>query len=393
MSHRNNTSPLQTVMRTFSQASLRLSILLLLMLSAASLAQNTTPARPDQGPEFLYVIENPDTASSIEAFQIDTSTGALTPLSTPTALTRHANDIVADRKSKFLFVGESSSCCFQGIPSVKSFGIKASGSLTLAGEITLPNNHDTLLGLALDHSGTDLYASSEIIQSGGTVSSFSVDRGTGALSVLSPDPGTNFLPGRLLVHPNGQFVYATILTPHHRGPQGGYDLYLRDPETGTLTYANKQFRKSVFIAYGASTFALRGRFLVGTGQGEVTVFSVNQDTGELTVASSLPGDFRGVAADRTGSFIVLAGGDGSLTSYTVNDDGSLTPAGSATAVAGISNVVIDDSNKFVYVENPGSSQIFAYMFDAETGTLGSVAGSPFSTSGTPIRMATAAPHQ
>ena len=104
---------------------------------------------------------------------------------------------------------------------MKSFGINSSGSLTLAGEITLPNNHDTLLGLALDHSGTDLYASSEIIQSGGTVSSFSVDRGTGALSVLSPDPGTNFLPGRLLVHPNGQFVYATIVTPRHRGPQGG----------------------------------------------------------------------------------------------------------------------------------------------------------------------------
>jgi 6-phosphogluconolactonase (cycloisomerase 2 family) len=94
-----------------------------------------------------------------------------------------------------------------------------------------------------------------------------------------------------------------------------------------------------------------------------------------------------------GSFVVLTGGDGTVTSYAINDDGSLSRVGSAAAVANISNVVIDNSNKFVYVESPGTAQIFAYTFDAETGALGSVAGSPFTASGSLIRMMTAAPHQ
>jgi len=389
----NNASPLQTVIcenhRMSSPGLLRFWLVLLLLISsAACLAQGAS----DKGAEFLYAVENPCcTVSSIEAFQIDTNTGSLTPLSSPMVLSSRAQDIVVDRKSKFLFVGESTPFSVQ--PTVTSFGIDDSGTLALASQIALPGTNDTLTGLALDRTGTNLYASATRVLSEGSVSPLTVDRDSGTVAVLGPGPGNQLMPGRLYMHPSGQFLYASLLTRHHHPSEGGYDLYLRDPQTGTLTYPNKQFRTQFFPEYEESAFVSHGRFLVGVGRfvHSADVFSVNTDTGDLTVSSRLPGDFRGVAADRTGSFVVLAGGDGNVASYAVNDDGSLTQAGAATAVPNVSTVILDESNRFVYIKSPGTAQIFAYTFDAETGALGSVAGSPFTMAGTPIRMATAAP--
>jgi len=387
-------------------------ILLVLVSSAACLAQSAPQAQKDNQVQkdnkdndnkdnedssgFLYAIENPGTASSIETFQIDRNTGALTPVLARVAAGNNANDIVVDRKSKFLFVGTSRFCCRNGQPpAVMSFGIDISGALTLASQINLPNDNDTLNGLALDRTGRDLYASSMLVLSRGNVSSLLADRASGNLSVLAPDPLNTLMPGRLVMHPNGRFVYAAVLARHHTADAGGFDLYLRDPHTGMLTYAGKQFPGGPFFHYyGDSGMAAHGRFLVAISQdfnNLATVFSVNAATGALTIASQLSGAFRGMVADRRGRFVVLTDANGGVTSYALNKDGSLTPAGVATAAANVSNVVVDDSNHFVYVENSSTAQIFAYTFDEETGALGPVPGSPFTTAGSPIRMAIADP--
>ena len=121
---------------------------------------------------------------------------------------------------------------------------------------------------------------------------------------------------------------------------------------------------------------------------KVTVFAVNPATGDLTKASELRGDFSDMAVDRTGKFTILTNTTGIVTSYGINADGTLAPTGTATAIAGVDNVVVDASNKFVYVQSSTTNQIFAFTFDESSGALGNVPGSPFTTSGVPIRMAT-----
>jgi 6-phosphogluconolactonase (cycloisomerase 2 family) len=271
-----------------------------------------------------------------------------------------------------------------------SFAIGNSGTLTAAGQVNVPVNGDTLNALTLDPSGSNLYASSMSALLSGSVSTFSVDRSSGKLGVASPDPTNTPMPGRIVVHPSGRFLYAALLIRHHTADDGGFGLYLRDPATGALTFSKKFPQLPLGNVYGDIALAAEGRFILGVTNApqKVEVFSVNSATGDLTKASELPGTFNGIAADRTGRFVILSDASGAVSSYSVNGDGSLTQVSTAAAAADVSNVVVDARNKFVYVEDPKSPRIFAFTFEVATGKLAAVSGSPFATSGTPIRLAT-----
>ena len=379
-----------------------LFFLLVLLPSGAALAQETPDASSTQANtaqtthEFLYAVEDHGTASKIQGFLINHS-GALTPLKSAPSAGNNATQIVVEPNSKFLFAGNSTGCCVGPghPPQVLSFTISPSGTLKLVTDIKLPNDNDTLSGITLDPTGKDIYASSTIVDSGGAVSQLQVNRNTGSLAVLAPDSGSQHMPGEIVVHPNGRFFYASTLTRHHHPAEGGFNLYLRDPNTGKLTNTNSWFtdRQFFFPDFGDTIITRAGRFLIalGTDSQLLTVFSINSTNGNLTVVSHLNGDFRGLVADRNGHFVVLTDGKGGVTSYALHSNGTLTPVSAVTAVANISNVVMDPENRFVYVESTNTSQIFAFTFDAKDGHLGIIAGSPFHTAGKPVRLATAAP--
>jgi 6-phosphogluconolactonase len=61
--------------------------------------------------------------------------------------------------------------------------------------------------------------------------------------------------------------------------------------------------------------------------------------------------------------------------------GALTPVPGSPFVAGMAatSIVVDPSNKFVYVTNGRSNNISAYTVDGTTGALSGVSGSPFAT--------------
>ncbi|HEY6252321.1 MAG TPA: beta-propeller fold lactonase family protein [Candidatus Angelobacter sp.] len=403
-----NALPLQHVRHKFDSflaSSGFLSLLLFLLVvipSGIALAQEPDGAasadRAARGNshEFLYAVENPGTASTIEGFRINQHSGALTPLKSAASAGNNASQIVVDQSSKFLFVGNSTGCCFgRGHPpQVLSFTISPAGTLKLASDLSVPNDNDTLSGLALDPTGRDAYSSSTIVDSAGAVSQLQVNRKSGSLSVLAPDSGSQHMPGPILVHPNGRFFYASTLTRHHHPEEGGFNLYLRDLKTGKLTNTNAWFNGGPgFPDYGDTVITRNGRFLIAVGAGffRLDVFSINSTNGNLTLVSHLSGDFRGLVADRNGRFVVVTDGSGGVTSYAVHPDGTLTAVSALTAVANISNVVMDPGNRFVYVESTNTSQIFAYTFHDKTGSLGIITGSPFSAVGKPVRMATAAP--
>ena len=326
----------------------------------------------------------------MEGFSIGNN-GSLAPISTISAGT-FATEIVAN--PKFVFIGDS-----QHSPTpiqLISYSIGSSGALTMADQVTFPNNDITMTGLLLDSTGAHLYAGSKFAMINGRISTYAIDGASGHMIFQAPDNNIDRPVGHMAMSPNGIFAYIAVFTQHHTTEFPGIRLLLRDPATGTLTDTGRQFPATCCDQYTDLAFALGGKYLIGVqnngiafpNNNKVTVFAVNPATGDLTKASELRGDFSDMAVDRTGKFTILTNTTGIVTSYGINADGTLAPTGTATAIAGVDNVVVDASNKFVYVQSSTTNQIFAFTFDESSGALGNVPGSPFTTSGVPIRMAT-----
>src|SRR5437763_9858050 len=337
--------------------------------------------------EFLFTIENPNAASSVESFGIG-SNGSLTHISSTNA-DFNAADIVTD--SKFVFVGHTPLGHAEPRGPIKlfSYSIGSSGALSTADQVSFSNSFTTTNGLLLDSSGTHLYVSSSSFDFAGLISTFAVDRASGHMALQPPENNVT-LPGRMAMHPNGLFVYVAIFRRPRTTETPGIDLLLRDPATGKLTDSGRFFQGADRFGDVYSDLALGadGQYLLGLSSGrKMTVFAVNPATGDLTVASELNGNFQGMAVDRTGKFAIVTDDTGTVASYRINSNGTLTIAGTATAAAGVRNMTVAASNKFVYVQNNNAPQIFGFSFDQSGGALVSVAGSPFAAAAQPIRMA------
>jgi 6-phosphogluconolactonase (cycloisomerase 2 family) len=343
----------------------------------------------------LYATENPTAASIVESFAIS-NTGALTPLTPTVSAGNNASEIASDSNAKFVFVGNASGCCLTPSrpPQVVSYTIGTTGTLTVAAQQNLPNQSaDTLSGLLVDPTGTDVYASWHQVQIEGSISSFSFDRNSGHMVLLGPDPMNTIMPGRMAITPDGKYVYASVQLRHHYPDRGGFDLFTRDTSTGVLTDTGRIFPGSRVGSdfYTDPAVALGGEYLLGMVDGtKITVWSIDSSAGDLKIASEFPGDFKGLTVTNSGTWAIATLADGTVNSYRINSDGSLAPAGSAMAAAGVTNVVVDASGKFVYVENSTAAQIFGFSLDSSTGALVTLPGSPFATTSQPIRMTTVA---
>jgi 6-phosphogluconolactonase (cycloisomerase 2 family) len=114
-------------------------------------------------------------------------------------------------------------------------------------------------------------------------------------------------------------------------------------------------------------------WVVAQGDTSVTFYSMNLTTGQLTINSSNPAATTGsmpsaviVAPSGKAMFIANTNGN-SVSSYTINSDGTLTAAGSATATGQAPvSLAIDPSGKFLYVANQGNSTISIFSISGTT---------------------------
>src|SRR5947207_9271406 len=311
--------------------------------------------------EFLFTIENPNAASSVEAFGIS-SNGALAHVSSTNA-TFNAADIVAN--SKFVVVANTP--LFQNPRQpiqVTSYLIGSSGALSQADQVSFSKTDDTTSGLLLDAPGTHVYVSSIAVATSGRASTFAMDAATGKMTYQPPDTTTSVsLPlGRMALSPNGLFVYVATFARHHAADIPGIELLLRDPASGKLTDSGHQFHGAQpSTDYSDLAFSAGGQYLLGLDfTRKITIFAVNPANGDLTVASELLGNFQGIAVDRAGKFAIVTDDTGTLASYRINGNGTLTIAGTAKAVAGVRNMAVAASNRFVYVQNNNAPQLLGF---------------------------------
>jgi 6-phosphogluconolactonase (cycloisomerase 2 family) len=247
--------------------------------------------------------------------------------------------------------------------------------------------------LALHPSGKYLYAANSGTNN---ISLYTIST-TGGLTEVTPRTGTGGTsPTLMVIDGSGTLLYVAN--------SGSNDISVFSiGSDGTLTpvlqcvTSNNCQAATTPIGLSAMNMALApsGNFLYVTGQaqqGFIEVFPVSQGVLGVPVSGSpfLTGNNPlGLVIDSAGSHLYTANKqDNSISTFTVNADGSLTQLGSAIGqtFSGPVSLHIDQSGKYLYVANQGSSNVGAYSIEADGG-LTLLSGSPFSTGSNPNVLA------
>lgn len=273
--------------------------------------------------QFLYVSDFQNEA--IDAWTINASTGALTPVATsPFSLgsLSFPAGLAADGAGEFLYVADAG----------RIDGLKADATGALTAVPDSPVISGTNLYLTVDPQNRFLFASDEVPP--GSVLAFTIDSGTGALTAVPNSP------------------FATI------------PGYLGDTRPGAIAVDS------------SGSFV----FTVLTATNQVAAFSITASSGALTPApgspfSTGPTPFSLTTAN---SFVYVSNAmDGTISGYSINPASGvlLMPlAGSPFAIrAGV--LTTDPAGQFLYASGEGGIQ--AFTINPTTGALNQIAGSPF----------------
>ena len=282
-------------------------------------------------------------ATSVSQYTIGTS-GALTPMATPTvAAGSSPRSVTVDPLGRFAYVANFSSnnvSAYMVDPVTRALS-PVIGSPFAAG--TSPT------AVSIDSSGRFLYVSNYGFPGTGTVSAYTIDATSGA---LTPVAGSPFAAGSgsssIDADPAGRFVYVTNLL------NDTLSTFSIDSTNGILT--------------------------------RLDVDAVTAGVQDLSVPDARPVS---ITADPTGRFVYVATACGTSWVFSINAaSGLLTrvdsaPGGLCFAAGNTPDTLaLDPAGRYLYMnaENPltGGNQITAQTIDASAGTLTAVTGSPFS---------------
>ena len=256
--------------------------------------------------------------------------------------------------------------------------------------------------MAVDPSGRFTYVSNECDSSphcsAGSVSAYTINSSTGALSAVSGSPfAAGFEPGSVTVDPSGRFAYVA-----NQEQVGNVSAYAINSSTGALrAVAGSPFAAGIFPF--SVTVDPSGRFAyvanqgIGVSTSTVSAYTINSSTGALSAVSGSPFSAGyepdSVTVDPSGRFAYVAnyGGD-TVSAFTINSStGALRAVIGSPFAAGKYPVLVtvDPSGQFAYVTNYYADSVLAYTINSSTGALSVVAGSPFAAGHNPWSVAVA----
>jgi 6-phosphogluconolactonase len=166
----------------------------------------------------------------------------------------------------------------------------------------------------------------------------------------------------------GTFVYVS------NAEDGDIGAYRMAPDGALKPLARVPAAKVVM----PMTVSPNRRFLYAASRSKpyaVHVYAIDTGSGALKPVSSAPlaESFPYISLDRTGRFLFGASYGGHLVSVNaVGGDGRVAQTLQVTTVGrNAHSILADASNRFVYVPNLGTDQIFQFTFDEKTGQLAS----------------------
>ena len=173
------------------------------------------------------------------------------------------------------------------------------------------------------------------------------------------------------------FVYANserIFVYISNGGDGDIAVMKLNPQTGDLKLVEKVSAGSNVMHMALSP---DHRFLYASVRSEpfsVISYSINSETGKLTHLSkeSLPDNMVYISVDQTGRFLLSASYTGAKIAVNPIDLNGLVQSKPIQIIPTGSNphsILVDPSNRFVYVPHLGNDQIKQFLFNESTGAL------------------------
>jgi 6-phosphogluconolactonase len=189
-----------------------------------------------------------------------------------------------------------------------------------------------------------------------------------------------------MAHP--QLVFVASWTKH--GAPFGIYVYQQDPETGSLTLLHTQPAENAgFVAQHPSGDFLfcahENRIVHGEGEGAVSSYRINRQTGQLTLLShqlARGGQTCHLTVDPSGRFLIAMNHEfGLVTVHPIEADGTLGPICYQVQHKGNPGphwlqrnqhthfVTFDPGHKHVLVNDKGLDRVMVYTMHPETGAL------------------------
>jgi len=174
-----------------------------------------------------------------------------------------------------------------------------------------------------------------------------------------------------------QFVYANsnkLFVYISNGGDGNITVMKLNPESGYLTMVQK-------VPAGPNVMHMAlspdHRFLYASVRSEpfsIISYSINSETGKLTQLSkeSLPDNMVYISVDQTGRFLLSVSYTGAKIVVNPIESNGLVQAEPIQIIPTgpkPHSILVDQSNRFVYVPHLGNDQVKQFLFNASTGTL------------------------
>jgi 6-phosphogluconolactonase (cycloisomerase 2 family) len=335
---------------------------------------------------------------SVAAFTIDPSSGALTPaagspfqpLMSVGQVDYQPTALAVDPSGQYLYVAN------YGSYDVATWGIGAGGVLTPdVNAVATGTSTNEPVSILLDPAGPYVYVGS-LDSPAPTVEGYTI--AGGVLSAQSGSPASPYLSNSgefsMAVDYTHAFMwvaanYDGVVTEYAIGAGGALTQPLSSPFT-TLNYpfgiAASPNAAYVYVTDQGGPGPVSS-LIVGPTTGTVNVLSYD-NTGTLTLVNSYGVGVapEGVAVDPTGSYVYVSNtGDGTVSAFSTGANGTLTAvAGSPFSTTGspsLSNnttLQVDPSGQFLYVVNGDSGNVSAFTIGAG-GVLTPVTGSPYAS--------------
>ena len=244
---------------------------------------------------------------SVSQYSINQSTGALSSLGADVTVGVGTGTAIAvDPTGRFLYVGGNSA-------AVVLLTINQSNGTLTAGSSY--NIISTPYSMVVDPTGRWFYVNTGL--SGKTISQFSINQTTGALTSIGPDVATGLLPTTIVVDPAGIYAYSINYFTT-------INIYSINQNTGALTEITGS-PISVSNNQQSAVIDPTGKYLyiANYTQSTVSQYKINQTTGLLTlvtadISSGLNPDF--IVVESSGRFIYTTNYTGnSVSQYVINN--------------------------------------------------------------------------
>ena len=323
--------------------------------------------------------------SAIYCYAVNAVTGALAALASSPCDSGILTGVGVDPSGKFAYATLSTS------NEVRAYTISDStGSLSAIVGSQLDGGGTNPVDITVDPLGQYVYMANY----SGSISAFTMDSVTGALTAVSGSPFptapaliSGQVPGAnsVTVDPTGKFLYAAI--------NQGNDIsgFLIDSTTGALT----PISGSPFSS-GSVPMSVRvdpsGRYAYATNaySNDISAYSINSSTGALTPIAGSPfstggSSPAGLAIAPSGGFLFATNSSSdTVSAFTIDSStGALTPISGSPFPSGAGPIgaTVHASGKFLYVSDNGAGTVSAYAIDSTSGALTPINGSPFAASG------------